>query len=859
MKSQFFEHVLNHTEVEFKHLVEDGDIESARLIIEYWRSENKWDQICDVIVHHRDQLPDSCELYLAECDEIWSKHFDSKHIPLANKNVCESHIESLQAMARYYFRKKGCFTSNVQKHRQQIREYRKKVPSREHLWDVLYAETLKVRNKRHLDRVLELCSPAIRNGDKDLDSSELAYIALTIVFNAALRAREPEIIRKALGSLLTMGHLILDDNSLISKTSLFGALESSYDCSPFGDIKGTSTTAHLSRLYLALCRHENYANELKTLENHLCTHGPQDPINPASLYLDLTPLSYPLIAPISEDHLCDLIRLKQGALSGLDDTEKRLAALCHAVGGVASIGLGEKETNKDIRSLTEDCETFWASRGLAHRIIRDGQPRLVPIALRYLRDAYERTGWSAQKGDPLFLFAFGTEALASKIDVLAQWILSLETKDAFNQAVEDVLIPVIAGLPSVEDEGACYSNETKALMMECASRSILRLTPTAVEAFGMGFNSMGAHEELLSVMEGWLQCSDMSGDELEKSIYCELTSTVELYLPQRLRIEHLIRMQGYFSEKMHLEQIDAIVDELEKQISDSTKSTNHYMIFQSSRSPAERQSLDDIPLREILHLGAVCSFLESPTGQSIIPFRNADGHLTINPNGWSPMLKTLLQHQLLQIRADGPEGSFDLDQDGMLSWYPAEVELAVNVRVDGQAGESQSGIMLSLPTLIRRRLLATPLEELLSLWNSLIRAETKEYFLRCLEYFDFSSEPVKGDDEVFLDTPKHFSLEELLNLIYNNCRAAAGDQKAERRSLVHARNRARRMLKTRLSNAVSEDWHIGPGFRGDLMPIPYLVEYFSETFLPLGQTVYERERPNVSSIEKALLALRVGS
>src|SRR5690554_5567403 len=254
MKSQFFEHVLNHTEIEFKHLVEDGDIESARLIIEYWRSENKWDQICDVIVHHRDQLPDSCELYLAECDEIWSEPFDSKHIPLANKNVCESHIESLQAMARYYFRKKGCFTSNVQKHRQQIREYRKKVPSREHLWDVLYAETLKVRNKRHLDRVLELCSPAIRNGDKDLDSSELAYIALTIVFNAALRAREPEIIRKALGSLLTKGHLILDDNSLISMTSLFGALEPSYDCSPFGDIKGTSTTAHLSRLYLALDR-----------------------------------------------------------------------------------------------------------------------------------------------------------------------------------------------------------------------------------------------------------------------------------------------------------------------------------------------------------------------------------------------------------------------------------------------------------------------------------------------------------------------------------------------------------------------------------------------------------------------------
>ena len=858
MKTQFFEQVLNHTEVEFTHLVECGDIKSAILTIEHWRSENRWDQIGDVIAKHRHQLPNCCELYLAECDEIWKEPFDSKHIPIANKMVCESHIDSLQAMSRYYFRRKGSFTSNVQKVRQEIREYRKKAPDRELLWDVLYAETLKVRNKRHLDRVLELCRPAIRNGDTNLDSNELSFIALIIVFNAAVRARDTEIIRRALGSLLSRNHLIFDDNSLITMTSLFGALEQSYDCSRFEQIKGTSTTAHLSRLYLALCQHEDYAVALKNIENHLSTHGPQNPLHPACLHLDLTPLSYPLVARICEDHFCDLIRLKQGALSNLDAPGKRLAAICHAVGGVASIGLGEKEANGDIRSLTEDCGTFWAFRGLAHRIIRDGQPRLLPLALRYLRDAYKCTGWSAQKRDPLFLFAFGTESLASELDLIAKWILGFETEDAFNQALEDVLLPVITELPSVEDGEASYSEGTKALLVECASKSILHLTPSAVEAFGSGFNAMGAHEELLSVMEGWLLRPEMASDELQKSIHYELTSTVEYYLAPRFGIEYLTRTRGYFRAENHLEQIDSLVHELEKQLSSSTKSINHFMIYQPSKPSAERQDLDAIPLREILHLGAACSFLESPTGQSMTPFRNTNGHLTIEPDGWAPMLKALLQHQLLQIRPDSIEGSFDLNQDGMLSWYPAEVELAANVQVNGQAGESQSGILLSLPELIRRRVLAAPVEELLSIWNSLVRAEAKEYFLRCLDYFDFPSDPVKGDDEVFLDTPKHFSLEELFNLIYNNCRAAAGDQKAERRPLAHARNRARSMLKTRLNNAIAESWDIGPGFRGEIMPTPYLVEYFFTIFLPLGEKVYESGRPNASSIENALLALRVG-
>ena len=65
------------------------------------------------------------------------------------------------------------------------------------------------------------------------------------------------------------------------------------------------------------------------------------------------------------------------------------------------------------------------------------------------------------------------------------------------------------------------------------------------------------------------------------------------------------------------------------------------------------------------------------------------------------------------------------------------------------------------------------------------------------------------------------------------------------------------MLKTRMKNAVEYGWEIGPGYRGELMPMPYVVKFFAERFLPLGEAVYEKRKPNPSSIEDALLRLHI--
>lgn len=67
------------------------------------------------------------------------------------------------------------------------------------------------------------------------------------------------------------------------------------------------------------------------------------------------------------------------------------------------------------------------------------------------------------------------------------------------------------------------------------------------------------------------------------------------------------------------------------------------------------------------------------------------------------------------------------------------------------------------------------------------------------------------------------------------------------------------MLKTRMKNAVEDGWEIGPGFRGELMPMPYVVKFFAETFIPLGEAVYEKRKPNLSSIEDAFLRLKLGA
>ncbi len=858
MKKQFFETVQDHTEADVAQFVEAGYIENVLLTLEYWRFIGEWERVGRIVVQHHDILPESCELYLAECDDIWSRPFKSDHIAVANTEVCNTYIDSLQAHARYYFRRKGTSCIGDQARRQKIRNYRKRAPDRGNLWDVLYAETLTVKNKRHLDRVLELCRPAIRAGDEGLEESELCSIALVIVFNGALAARDAEKMHKALGTLVGRGGLSYNDNSFITFGNLRGTLDPSYDCSKFDAIEPASTVAHLSRLLRAIYRGEDYDHLLPPLEHHLNAHGPQNPMDDACLYLDLTPLSYPQIARVNEDKLCDLTRLCQGSLRQLGTSGKHLAAICHAIGGVPSVGLGDGETNREIRELTESMNTFWGYRGLAHRIFRSEQSHLVPTALKCLSEAYSCTDWSPQSGDPLFLFAFGAATLVDWIEHVLKWATALGDEKSFNQGMEDVVIPALAELPDIEEDECSYSAEARSLLYACATHQFLEPTSAKIEEIAIGFRSMGMQRELIDALEIWMKRWG-EDESLHQCLHFQLTWTSEHDLPPRQAIGQLTSKRHFFTSEKHLAEIDSLIDELQEQLAELAKPASHFMLFEASSSPEKRSLLKDATPREILQLGAVCSYLEAPNGQTLLPYKMVEGSLTVEPDGWSAMLKNLLQHRLLQIRPNGPEDSFELKDDGSLSWDTDKVDLAINVQVEGDAGLSQSGILMTLPTIVRKRVLEMAPADLLTLWRSFVRSEAEEYFLRCLSYFELPSYPMKGDAEVFQDTPVKFSFEQLLNLIFNACRAAAGDQKAERRPLAHARNRARSILKSRMNNALDEGWEIGPGFRGDLMPTPYLVKYFAEIFLPLSETVYEKRKPNLSTIEDALLQLKTGA
>jgi len=859
MKRHFFEPVTEYDEADIERLLAAGETEEVLLTLEHWRFLKDWDRVASVVSRHRELLPNSCELYLAEIDQMSSHSFESDHTPIANPAVCRSHIDSLAARNRYYFRGPGNIWTNTKKRRKQIQEFKKNAPERSSLWNVLHAETLKVRSQRDFDRVLDLCRPAINACDGGIDESELSDIALTIVFNAAMAARNQAMIEKARAALCQSDDLRADENSVATFLNLRASENHTYNCTENDNLGLDCTTAHLSRLYRDLCRGVDLNPHLKELSNQLCHKALRNPIYEIRLSLDISPLTYPHYARITEDDLCDLIRIKQGPLNSLGPAGEHLATLCHATGGVASAGLDPGETNRDIRALTERLDTYWAYRGLAYRIIRSNSSHLIPNALRYLSKAYARPGWSPQKSDPLFLFFYGTEPFVTRIEKVLKWGVSQGDKSAFHQAMEDIVLPVLIELPSIDDEPLHeYSAEAKDLLLTYAQSDFLEPDPGHLEAIFISFSAMGLGTETLGVVEKWLARWGHDKD-LQSELAFILTDAAESFLPPRQALELLEAKRQLFASEDIKQQIQGTIDDLQCELAKSTKIANHYMLFDSALPAGRRSDLSHATPREFLQLGATCAYLEAPNSQTLLAFGMINGPLTIEPDGWPSMLKNLMQHRLLQIRLDGPEGAFELTDDDALSWYPDRVDLAVNVHVDGDAGRSQAGILMTLPTLIRKLVLSMPPAELLTLWRSFVRSEAQVYFLCCLNYFERPSEPEKGDSEVFQSAPESFSLAQLMNLIYNSCRAAAGEQKAQRLSLKHARNLARKILKNRMLSAQEKDWNIGSGFRGDMMPTPYLVQYFATVFLPMGEPAFEKRKPNLSTIEDALLTLRTGA
>jgi hypothetical protein len=208
---------------------------------------------------------------------------------------------------------------------------------------------------------------------------------------------------------------------------------------------------------------------------------------------------------------------------------------------------------------------------------------------------------------------------------------------------------------------------------------------------------------------------------------------------------------------------------------------------------------------------------------------------------------------LLQIRVDSPKGSFSIEEGGSLNWIPEEIELAVNVRIEGAAGHNQAGILASLDDAIQDRVRDADPKELVELWQMIVEREALQFYFECLEHFEMPTKPTGDEEDIFEGKAKIYSLSELMNLTYNSCNYASGQQSAKKLAPAHARNMAKKITVSRIDRARSEGWNIRPGYRLPNHSAPYLVQYFYRGLTKLGAASYTELVPNVESVVGALL------
>jgi len=85
MKRHFFEPVTEYDEADIERLLAAGETEEVLLTLEHWRFLKDWDRVASVVSRHRELLHNSCELYLAEIDQMSSHSFESDH---TNRQSC---------------------------------------------------------------------------------------------------------------------------------------------------------------------------------------------------------------------------------------------------------------------------------------------------------------------------------------------------------------------------------------------------------------------------------------------------------------------------------------------------------------------------------------------------------------------------------------------------------------------------------------------------------------------------------------------------------------------------------------------------------------------------------------------------
>lgn len=858
--SDIFEGVSELSDHEVRALVRAGDTEQAQLALECWRAHDSWERVIELVGCTDLPVPREWEVYLYEFDAVQSGRDPSGHIPLSSSERYRAALDNLQAPARYYFSEFTNPRANSEPKRTQLRANRKQSPRRGILWDVLYASTLKVRNRAQAERAYSLCRPAVKVDWDTVDASEIGNLALLVCLRSALATKDITMIRKTLALLWPQISNAGSDADHAVLVNLRASEVPEFDSTQI-DAFGTGlTTVYLSRLYRNLCIGKELDSHIDQLEELLTDRGWEDIPGGATVSIRFTSFREPgpCACSITDDTLCDLIRLQQGALSGIETSQgRRLAALCHAIGGVASAGLGEDEKNADIRHLTEGQETHWAQRGIARRILRTGQQHLLGAALKHLKRGYEMPGLRQNRADPFDLWLYGAEMIQRELGRVLQWVLSLTDETAFNQAMWDVVYPTLKELWERMDEDevkpVTHTDGRADLLVEVAKSPLLDHRCPEMYDLLESLRALGRPREAIA-----LACICIETVDDPDALIIHLAElAVEAYPPKQA-LEIIEPYGGRLVDDSARNEFSEHEELLMEVISGGAADpAQHWMLFDPAVPPGERRCFAEHELRSVFHLGAAVTFLASPTGQSLLPYRETNEEFGIWSGDWPRILKSLLSQQLLQIRVDSPKESFTVDGEGQISWIPAYVELAVNLSVPGDAGKSQSGIIVSLPAIVRRCVLETNPVDLLSFWRALVQEEVEAYYFACLSHFRLPTERVGDETEMFTGVAETYSLSDLMNLIYNSCQAAAGEQKAKGLSNPHARNMAKKIVSNRIERARTEGWDIKKGYRSDLMPASYLVRYFCTVFLPLEESVYKSQAPNVESVASALEALKV--
>lgn len=825
---------------------------TVRSVIEEWRFAGKLDDIAELLAEQPPgaQWPHEWVVYLHEIDHVNKDTlgFGSDYIPMTTKGQFEEALATLRAPDRYYFQLFTHPTAKAAKVRPLLKSYAEKAPDRVQLWDVLYAATLKPKNKAQAERVYALCRPAIVSEVQTIDAHQTGSLAGLVCMRAALWVRDEPMLAKCINLLSPT----IDMRAPHTKELLFNLRSAVLQEPHQTDTEGLEPTHGLllSRIFRNYCLGTPWDEELEILTALLKADKWPEPMYAPEFGIRFWASTYStFLVRFDEAILGELIRRKQGPLKELSSpAEKQLAVVCHVMGGIASVGLGEGETNSDLRDLTAGLETAWAYRGLAKRILESGKSYLLKPALEHLQTSYKLPDFTPGRNDPFSLWCAGDDILVVNRIAILKWVLDQQTPLAFNSAMRDIGFVTISAFEDDEDDPDVLF---RSYVRSIAQHEFLDPKPEEASSLACHLFYNGAPTEGKALFERLIAGADQKeglvlsllGEMLEDFPNSAIRDTAERYQEEIVSDDGRKRFDHYM----------ALASEEEPE-GDGPK---HWAIYNPQLPADQRVSIEDLSTLDLLYVGATVQALKSPTSQELLPMK-LSGIRDFGPmnNSFNKISGALLRQGVLRVSPQSPQGSYTLEEDGSITWRPGDVQLALNVDIG--SGTSQSGIIQGMPGAVIDQVCSSDPATLVTVWQALCAQEAIAYWNRVLAHFQLPESQHEDDPLIFELAVRTYSFSQLMNLVFNACRSAAGEQKAKRMGGERTVTMARSMVRRRFENAKAQNWDIRSGFRSNHLPESFLVRYFCSVFLPMGQATYEDQVPNIKAVVAAQEALKAG-